>query len=249
VASGGITSASFGAGAIDAAAIAANAIGASELASDAVAEIQSGLSTLTAAQVQTEAEEALQTYHLDHLIAAADPGGVVANSSFLAKLVSKSATPAFSSFDNTTDALEALRDNVGTNGAALSLAKTTNITGFNDVSAAQVNAEADTALADVGLTTTITGRIDVAVSTRLASASYTTPPTATENADALLKRDMSAVTGEAARSPLNAFRFNRNKFTISGGTLTVYEEDDTTVAWTATITQTAGDPVSASDPA
>jgi hypothetical protein len=46
------------------------------------------------------------------------------------------------------------------------LAKTTDITGFNDLSAAQVNAEADTALVDVGLTTTVTGRIDAAVSTR-----------------------------------------------------------------------------------
>jgi hypothetical protein len=40
---------------------------------------------------------------------------------------------------------------------------------------ADVNAEADAALADVGVTTTITGRIDVAVSTRLASAGYTAP--------------------------------------------------------------------------
>jgi len=114
VATGGIAAASFAAGAIDAAAIAANAIGASELAADAVTEIQSGLSTLTAAQVQTEAEEALQAYHLDHLIASADPGGVVANSSFLAKMLSKSVTPAFSSYDNTTDSLEAVRDNMGT---------------------------------------------------------------------------------------------------------------------------------------
>lgn len=34
------------------------------------------------------------------------------------------------------------------------------------LTAAQVNAEADTALSDVGLTTTITGRIDQAISTR-----------------------------------------------------------------------------------
>jgi hypothetical protein len=43
------------------------------------------------------------------------------------------------------------------------------------LTAAQVNAEADTALSDVGLTTTITGRIDQAISSRLASASYTAP--------------------------------------------------------------------------
>jgi hypothetical protein len=62
-----------------------------------------------------------------------------------------------------------------TAGTNIVLAKGTGVTGFNDLSAAQVNAEADTALADVGLTTTITGRIDAAVSTRLASASYTAP--------------------------------------------------------------------------
>lgn len=60
-------------------------------------------------------------------------------------------------------------------------------------------------------------------------------PTALENADTLLKRDMSAVTGEATRSPLNALRFNRNKFSIVGNVLTVYAEDDVTVAWVATL--------------
>lgn len=43
---------------------------------------------------------------------------------------------------------------------------------------AQVNAEADTALSDVGLTSTITGRIDAAISTRLAAADYTAPSAA-----------------------------------------------------------------------
>jgi hypothetical protein len=50
------------------------------------------------------------------------------------------------------------------------------------------------------------------------------------------------------RTVRSALRFNRNKFTIAGCTLTVYKEDDSTVAFTAAITQTAGDPVSASDP-
>ena len=46
------------------------------------------------------------------------------------------------------------------------------------LTAAQVNAEADTALADVGLTSTITGRIDQAISSRLAAADYTAPSAA-----------------------------------------------------------------------
>jgi hypothetical protein len=282
------------------------------------------LATQAKADVQAEAEEALQTYHLDHLIASADPGGVVADSSFLAKLVSKSATPAFSSYDNTTDSLEATRDrgdaawttatgfsthsaadvwavatrtltaatNITSTGGTITvssgsvsvydfttaakallqteaedalvahrldellnadsdidgaapptvgsvfhelmsktagsftfdqttdsleaqrdrgdaawttatgfsthsaadvwavatrlltagtnivLAKGTGVTGFNDLSAAQVNAEVDAALADVGLTTTVTGRIDAAISSVSA-------PTAAAVADAV----------------------------------------------------------------
>lgn len=49
------------------------------------------------------------------------------------------------------------------------------ISALNNLSTAQVNAEVDQALADVGLTTTVTGRIDAAVSSRLASGSYTAP--------------------------------------------------------------------------
>lgn len=76
-----------------------------------------------------------------------------------------------------------------------------------------------------------------------------TVPTANENADALLKRDWTAVTGEAARSVLNALRAIRNKWSISGSTQTVYEEDDTTPAWTAALSSSASaDPVTGSDP-
>ncbi len=162
-----------------------------------------------------------------------------------------------------------------TAGTNIVLAKGTGVTGFTDLSAAAVNAEVDTALADVGVTTTVTGRIDAAVTTRasqtsaddlpttaelatalgtaddatLAAIAALAIPTATQNADALLKRDMSAVTGEADRSPLNALRFLRNKWSIAGSTLTITKEDDTAEAWTAEVTQTAGDPVSAIDPA
>lgn len=198
-----------------------------------------------------------------------------------------------------------------TAGTNIVLAKGTGITGFNDLSAAEVNAEADQALADVGLTATITGRIDVATSTRLASASYTAPdnasiaailvdtaeigaagagltalpwnaawdtevqsecvdalaaytaptkaemdaafadlPTATENADALLNRDMSAVSDTNSRTPLNALRAIRNKISTSSGTLTVTKEDDSTTAWTASLTTDgAAEPIIGVDPA
>jgi len=88
------------------------------------------LATQAKADVQAEAEEALQTYHLDHLIQSADPGGVVADSSFLAKLASKSATPSFASYSNQTDSLEAIRDRGD--------AAWTTATGFSTHSAADV---------------------------------------------------------------------------------------------------------------
>jgi hypothetical protein len=167
-----------------------------------------------------------------------------------------------------------------------------------------------TELANVGLTTTVTGRIDAAISTRStyagADTSGTTtllsrvPTTAASQtsvdtiddfldtevaaikaktdqlqfagtdvkatldgetvsisaadllniADAILKRDMSVITGESARSLLNALRFLRNKWSVAGTTLTVTKEDDTTTAWTASVTKDATSaPVVASDPA
>jgi len=75
-------------------------------------------------------------------------------------------------------------------------------------------------------------------------------PTALQNADALLNRDMSAVTVTNPRSPINALRFLRNKWTLVGTTLTVMREDDTTPAWAAVVTATAGvNPITAADPA
>lgn len=68
--------------------------------------------------------------------------------------------------------------------------------------------------------------------------------------DSIFKRDMSSITGEAARSLLNAIRFLRNKWSISGTTLTVTKEDDTTSAWTTSLTtDAAANPVIGSDPA
>ncbi len=69
-------------------------------------------------------------------------------------------------------------------------------------------------------------------------------------ATALLKLDWTGITGEAARSMLNALRFLRNKWSVSGTTLTVTKEDDTAAAWTSTIsTDSNASPITASDPA
>lgn len=73
--------------------------------------------------------------------------------------------------------------------------------------------------------------------------------TATEIADALLNRDMSAVSDTNARSPLNALRFLRNKWTLDETTLSVKKEDDTAEAWAATVTTSSSvQAVTGSDP-
>jgi len=68
-----------------------------------------GMSDGMKAEVESEANDALVAQKLDHLVAVADADDV-ADSSIIAKLASKNATPDWSTFDNTTDALEALRD-------------------------------------------------------------------------------------------------------------------------------------------
>lgn len=66
----------------------------------------------------------------------------------------------------------------------------------------------------------------------------------TELATALLKFDLSTISGEAARSPINALRFLVNGFSVAGTTLTVFKEDGSTAAYTRTLTVDAtADPI------
>lgn len=73
-------------------------------------------------------------------------------------------------------------------------------------------------------------------------------------ADYILLRKLDRTgqgTGSTAneRTLLSALRYLRNKVDISASTMTVYAEDDTTTAWTSTLTSTAGlNPVTTSDP-
>lgn len=69
------------------------------------------------------------------------------------------------------------------------LATAASISALNNLSAAQVNAEVDIALADVGVTTTVTGRIDVAVSTRASQSSLDT-------VDDFLDTEISAILAD-----------------------------------------------------
>ena len=89
---------------------------------------------------------------------------------------------------------------LATSQAAADDATLAAIAALNNLSAAQVNAEVDTALADVGLTTTITGRIDAAISTRASQASVDDVPTNAELATALAAADDAVLAAVATRA-------------------------------------------------
>ena len=72
----------------------------------------------------------------------------------------------------------------------------------------------------------------------------------TTMADAILDRNMATGADSGGRTVRNALRALRNKASITGATLTVTKEDDTTAAWTAAVTtDAAADPITAIDPA
>ena len=244
IADGAIDAATFAAGAIDAAAIATDAITSAELAATATAEIATAVRT----------ELATELARID-----------VATSTRLAS-ASYSAPPSAATIAGAVwDEAISGHLTAGTTGAKLNAA----------ASAGDPWSTALPGAYSAGSAGFLVGTyLDAAISTRLATSGYTAPlsaagtrtalglasanldtqldalPTATENADALLNRDMSAVSDTNSRSPLNALRHIRNKWSVSGTTLTVTKEDDTTSAWTSTLsTNASADPITGSDPA
>jgi hypothetical protein len=144
--------------------------------------------------------------------------------------------PAGASVSADIAAIEAQTDDIGAAGAGLtalaSAADLATLAGYVDTEIAALT----TAVADLPTNAELATALD-------------TLPTATENADALLNRDMSAVSDTNARSPLNALRFLRNKWDVAAGTLTVTKENDSTTAWTASVsTDPSAEPVIGSDP-
>lgn len=121
--------------------------------------------------------------------------------------------------------------------------------------------------------------VDAAISSRLATAGYTAPDNAgiaailddtgtsgvvvaaaSKSGYALTVAEHAAVSdkvlgrsiaggADGGRTVRDALRTLRNKSAISAGTLTVYQEDDLTPAFTAAVTTAAGDPISGIDPA
>ena len=68
------------------------------------------LNDVSTAEVNTQVDLGLSDIGLDHLVAASVTGTDIADNSIIARMVSKSSTADWDSFNNTTDALEALSD-------------------------------------------------------------------------------------------------------------------------------------------
>ncbi len=88
--------------------------------------------------INTEVDTALTDIGLDHLVSASVTGTDVTDNSIVARIVSKSATADWDDFVNTTDSLQAIRDQIDTQLPDV-------------VSLANINAEVDTAITDAGL--------------------------------------------------------------------------------------------------
>jgi hypothetical protein len=104
---------------------------------------------------------------------------------------------------------------------------------------AQVNTEADTALADVGLTTTITGRIDAAVSTRATPAEVNAEVVDALNVDTYAEpTGAPPATATLTRKIGQVYKHLRNEVTQTATTQTV-KNDGGTVDITATVSDDA----------
>lgn len=202
------------------------------------------------AEVQSEVEDGLVVHRLDELLNAdSDIDGAAPPTvgSVFHELMSKS-TGSFT-FDQTTDSLEAARDNIGTTGGAIVLAKTTNITGFNDLSAAQVNAEVDTALdtaipgvPTAGSINDVIRDLDARLPGSGTISTLTAAAVNTEVVDALAT-DTYAEPGQEAPGatvPLSTkigylYKAFRNKKDQTSTTFRLYADDTTTVDQKATV--------------
>jgi hypothetical protein len=111
-----------------------------------------------------------------------------------------------------------------------------------------IKAKTDLGLLNTTWTDTKAGYLDAAVSTAGGGSL-----TAEDIADAFLDRDMSLGTDSGSatvRTVRQALRFLRNRWYITGQTLTVTKEDDTAVSWESALeTQDGAKPVVGSNPA
>lgn len=197
-------------GAITAAKIAADAITDAKVASDVtIASVTGAVGSVTGAVGSVTGNVGGNV--------AGSVASVTAGVTLAANAVSAAAVAA--------DAVTELQSGLATAAAVAAL---------NNLSAAQVNAEVDTAISDVGLTTTITGRIDAAVSTRATPAQVNTEMLDVLVTDTFAQPSAVPAATNSIKNMLTwLFLLARNKVTQSGTTQTAYADDGSTTVATA----------------
>lgn len=255
IANGAIDAATFAAGAIDNAAIATDAIGAAELAASAVDEIvnavwdelttegrvASSYGQLFKDDINATISSRMATFTLPTNFASLviDANGRVDLSKWLGVAVNALIAGR----------VDANAQVVGDkSGYSLTQGFPTNFSSL----AIDVNGRVDLSkVLGAAINALISGRVD-AIASVLGVDSIDATALATsagqEIADRLLARSIAG-GADGGRSVSSTFRRIRNRVKILAGTLTAYQEDDTTPDHTAAITTTAGDPVSEVDPA
>lgn len=232
-ATGAITSSSFTAGAIDASAIATDAITSAELSATAVTEIAAGVwdeayaSHTTAGTFGKLMDIIRKSIYITEGTVSAS--GVPANSgSYFRTSLTSSVSGSFEG-----------QTLVFTSGALIGQSMIV-----------------DTFTQTNGVITTL----DTMVATPAASDTFVLIGNShayqpREIADGVLARKLDSTGNETSTTTANertvrsALRYLRNKIDISASTMTITTEDDTTTAWTAALTTTAGlNPVTTVDP-
>jgi hypothetical protein len=218
--------------------VATNGIVAASLATGAITNAKFAAGAIDAAAVATGAidADAIADNAID---AGAIATGAITNAKFAAGAIDATAI-ANAAIDFATFAADC---KTGTGLKA----------NVESVSAGAITA---TAIADgaIDAATFAAGAIDAAaIATDAIDADALKTDAITEIADGLLNRDMSTGTDSGSptvRTVRQALRFLRNKWSLSGTTLTVTKEDDSTASWTSTITtDAAANPVTGNDPA
>ncbi len=185
--------------------------------------------------IQTRIPAALVGGRMDSSIGAV-VNGVITAASFAA---------------NALDAVWSTATRLLTAGTNIVLAKGVGVTGFNDLDAAGVRAAVGLASAnlDTQLSSLASGETTINNNVIAVGNAVAVLPTAVQNADALLDRNMATGADSGGRTVRNALRLNRNKVAVAAGVMTVYKEDDATSAWTAALTTDAAAlPITVVDP-
>ncbi len=233
---------------VNAVAMATDVITAGALSGGAVTEIQTGLSTLTASGVRDAV--GMASANLDTQLS-----GIQSDTNNIQTRIPTTLVAGLMECvvgEMSLDVLSA--DAVSAAAVTKIQAGLATSTEVGDVPTAAENATAVWAagtrtLSSFGsLVADVAAAVWGAVSRTLTAFAFTVAPTAVENADALLGRNLAGGSN-GGRMVKDALRPSRNKVSISGSAVTVFEEDDTTPAWTGALTTNASaDPITAVDP-